>query len=117
MYTIENNKAKKVLHITVAGLFKEEEAKSYIKDYQASVKLLQPSGYTLVIDGSGQTTVPQTIGEDMQNAVNLYESSGFKQVIIVMPSSAIASMQVKRLKMSDKTVVVKTAAEAKELLK
>lgn len=116
MFKFEINEVKNVVHVTVEGLFSDEMAKSYINEYQSTLAKIVPSTYTLFVDGREQKVVDSTVFEDMQMAIDLYLSSGFKKVFIALPKSAVATLQIKRLNGYDKLTFVKTAEEAYELV-
>lgn len=116
MYKFDINTSKKLLEVTVEGMFTAEEAGKYLNEFQATIKKVLPSGFTLFVNGSGQKVVSANVFDELQQAVDFYLSGGFKKVIIALPSSATAGMQVKRLRGFDKITIVKTPAEAYAIL-
>lgn len=116
MYKFEKDTTNKVMTITVSGFFSAEDAKNYVAEYQRQVRSVTPSQCTLIVNGTDQKVASQNLTEEFQGAVDMYLASGFKKTIIVMPSSAIASMQVKKLKNIDKVSIVNSLKEAHALL-
>lgn len=116
MFKFDVNNTNKVVSITVGGFFSEQEANDYIAEFQRTVRSIAPSGYTLLIDGTEQKLASQNLLEQYQGAVDLYLSANFKKTIIVLPQSAVAVMQIKKLRGSDRINFVKSLAEGKALL-
>lgn len=115
MFNFNVNQSKKAIFVTVEGYFSESDALAYLAEYQKTVKSVVPSQYILVVDGRGQKTTAQDVVAEMQQAVDMYLSSGFKKVFIVNPSSPTAKMQVKRLRDYDKVNFIDTPEEALQL--
>jgi len=116
MYRFEINQAKKAVVVTVEGFFTEQEAISYLADYQSTVSKVTPATFSLILDGKKQAVVAQGLKENLQQAVDLYLSSGFKNVYVIPPESAIASSQFKRLNGADKITFTDSAEEALALV-
>lgn len=111
-FKFEINQSKKAVIVTVEGFFTAPEAEAYLKEFQATLKKVTPANFSLIVDGRKQAVVPQSIKEELQQAVDFYLSAGFKQVYIVELESAIGNMQVKRLKGIDKIILVKRPEDA-----
>lgn len=116
MFKFDVNPLAKVVTITVGGFFSEQEANDYIAEYQKTVRSLNPASYTLLIDGTEQKLASKNLLEQYQGAVDMYLSSNFKKTIIVLPESAVAVMQIKKLNGSEKIDFTKSLAEALALL-
>ncbi|MEK3798823.1 hypothetical protein MHI18_11200 [Peribacillus sp. FSL H8-0477] len=116
MYKFDINVSKKLLEVTVEGFFTPEEAGAYLNEFQQTIKKITPSGYSLFVNGSGQKVVTANLFDELQQAVDFYLSGGFKKVIVALPNSATAGMQIKRLNGFDKIEIVKTPAEAHALV-
>lgn len=116
MFKFEKNPTNKVMTITVSGFFSAEDAKNYVAEYQRQVRSIVPSQYTLIVNGSDQKVTAQNLMEEFQGAVDMYLASKFKQTIIVLPSSAVATMQIKKLRGVEKADFAKTLQEAQALI-
>ena len=116
MFTFEVNPTTKVVEVTVSGFFSEAEANNYIAEFQRTVRSITPSTHTLLINGTDQKLASQNLLEQYQGAVDLYLSANFKKTIIVLPQSAVAVMQIKKLRGCERINFVNSLAEGKALL-
>lgn len=96
-YDISWDKEKKVILMDVRGFFKPEDGESFIKDYNSIVSKIKPSEYTLVVDPEDLRTSSQDMLPVLKGCFELYESSGFKEVLMITPTSAISAMQLKNV--------------------
>jgi hypothetical protein len=116
MFKFEVNHNKKLVQVTVSGSFDEVEAGQYIKAYQDTANSVKPSEYALYVDGREQKVVAGTLVEDMQGAVGMYLATGYKRVIVTLPKSAVASMQIKRIQGYEQLTFVNSPEEALALV-
>ncbi|MFG6147672.1 hypothetical protein [Halobacillus sp. B23F22_1] len=83
------------LRVQVFGLIRAEDAEEYLVDFQETTSRVQKSSYTLVIDGTHQTTVPSKVVPQLDQTLQFYTSLGFKDVVVIYPSSKIAQVQLR----------------------
>jgi hypothetical protein len=94
LYTFNLDNDKGIFFVKVSGYFKEEDAKVYMSEFQTIVNTINPSSYTLIIDGSEQAAVPSHVMEDIRFVLGLYSMANFKKTVIVNPTSAVSKMQI-----------------------
>lgn len=94
-YKMAINEADKELRIQVHGLMREEDTESYMGDFQETIGKVNKNSYTLVIDGTYQTTVPSKVVPQLEQILTFYSTLGFKDVVVVKPSSKIAQVQLR----------------------
>jgi hypothetical protein len=116
MFNFEVDHNKKLVQVTVKGSFDEVEAGQYIKAYQDTANSVKPSEYTFYVDGREQKVIAGTLFEDMQGAVSMYLSTGYKKVIVTLPKSAVASLQIKRIQGYEQLTFVDSPEEALALV-
>lgn len=97
MYIMKYEENKNVFHVTVSGFFKEEDGLGFLNDYTNNLKTFKPQNTTLIIESQDLKTSTQNMLEIMKNCYQLYNSSGFKKMFIVLPESATAAGQAKRM--------------------
>lgn len=96
-YDITWDNEKKAIVMEVRGFFKPEDGESFIKDYNSMIAKVNPSEYTLVVDPEDLKTSSQDMIPVLKGCFELYKSSGFKEVLMVTPTSAISTMQLKNI--------------------
>lgn len=94
LYVIRIEKDKNILFVKVSGFFKEDDAKVYMSEFQTAVNTINPSQYTLIVDGSEQEAIDNHILDDLKFVLMLYSSANFKKIVIVNPISFVSKIQV-----------------------
>lgn len=97
MYEIKYEQDKKVLHIIVSGFFKEEDGLGFLNNYNENLSKINAKDVTLIIESQDLKTSSPDMLSIMKNCYQLYNSSGFKNMIIVLPESPTAEIQAKRI--------------------
>ncbi len=97
MYVIEVRQDKKVFFVKAAGEMKEAEGKQYVEELKRKVKSVKASELCLIADGTETTTSSQEVLPIIQEAYAIFTNSGFRKVIMMLPASAVAGMQLKRV--------------------
>lgn len=87
----------KALVITNSGLFTEDEAKSFMADYQQKVKTLDAKSTSLILNATGLKVLPQEMMPLLQQCMEIYMKDGFKNVFVIEFASAITNSQIKRI--------------------
>lgn len=94
-YKMAINESTKEVHVQVHGLIKEEDAEGYMIDLQETINKVSRQAYTFVVDATHQTPVPSKVLPQLEGALQFYDSLGFKDILVVKPSSKIAQVQVR----------------------
>ncbi|WP_117170272.1 hypothetical protein [Paraliobacillus sediminis] len=117
MFKVEKNSTRKELIVTVGGFFKEEEGESFLADYNENVKGIVPSSYKLIVDSTDLAASKKDMLPILEACFKLYMSNGFKNIVMINPSSVISKGQMHKLaKVSSfEGVFVDSLAEAKEI--
>ncbi|MDD3229010.1 MAG: hypothetical protein PHE09_07290 [Oscillospiraceae bacterium] len=86
------------LAISVKGHMDTPTAEKFVNEYKQQVSKIIPSQYILDVDGNELSVVTADMQESLKSCFKLYQSTGFKKVILhINKSNAILSMQVKRI--------------------
>lgn len=85
------------LLLTLEGRFDEETAGRFVKDFMAETSKIIPSQYILEITAADLNVVSPDMQESLKSCFKLYQSVGFKKVLMHLAGNAILAMQVKRL--------------------
>lgn len=101
-YSIDIKASIKTIEIVTEGFFSAEEGKNYIQDYNSTLKKINPSQYSLVVDASKQSVVSQDVKVILTDALKLYSSSGFKTVTVKTGNNAVLKMQCSNIVSSNK---------------
>ncbi|MGE7920033.1 hypothetical protein ACQKM9_14015 [Viridibacillus sp. NPDC093762] len=94
-YKMAINEVAKEVQVQVRGLMKEEDAEGYMKDLQDTINKVSRREYTFVVDGTHQTTVPSKVVPQLEQTMQFYSNLGFKDILVVKPSSKIAQVQIR----------------------
>lgn len=94
-YKMVINEVAKEVHVQVHGLIKEEDAEGYMIDLQDTINKVSRQEYTFVVDGTHQTPVPSKVVPQLEQTMQFYSSLGFKDILVVKPSSKIAQVQIR----------------------
>ncbi len=118
LYSFALDEEKRIFFVKVDGFFKEEDAKIYLSEFQTVVNSINPSRYTLIIDGRGQEEVPSDVVDDIIFVLKLYWMANFKTLIIISPTSPASRIQVENCvnKINFPGVFVDSVEEAYNLL-
>ncbi len=85
------------LIIKNAGLFSEDEAKSFMAEYSQKVKTLDTKNTTLILNATELKVLPQEMMPLLQKCMELYMKDGFKNIFIIEFSSIITNSQIMRV--------------------
>ncbi|KQL55255.1 hypothetical protein AN964_18215 [Heyndrickxia shackletonii] len=96
-YKMAINETAKEVHVQVHGLIREEDAEGYMKDLQDTINKVSRREYTLVVDSTHQTPVPSKVLPQLEGAMQFYTTLGFKDILVVKPSSKIAQVQIRNV--------------------
>ena len=101
-----------VLIISFKGLFKMEEAESFVKDYENEIRGLNLSATSLILDGkdlacSFANTIPM-----LAKCVDKYIEDGYKKIIQVKFNKIVGQMQFNNIIKGKPILVVDTLEEA-----
>ncbi|RVT60819.1 hypothetical protein ACQRXC_25720 (plasmid) [Niallia taxi] len=118
LYSFALDEEKCIFFVKVDGFFKEEDAKIYLSEFQTVVNSINPSIFTLIIDGRGQEEVPSDVVDDIIFVLKLYWMANFKTLIIISPTSPASRIQVENCahKINFPGVFVDSVEEAYNLL-
>lgn len=96
-YTMNYVAAQKKMRVTTEGFFTPAEAQTYIKEYKTKVAALNAKECILEVDATRQSVTDSEVKKLLAEAFKLYQSSGFKSVVIETGGNAIFSMQCKNI--------------------
>ena len=96
-YSINVNKATKVIEISVIGSFTPEQAKAFHTDYQAKVGSIVAADFTLKVDCTDMNIITQEMLPKLEISFNMYKESGFKEIQFIIKQSATIKMQLNRV--------------------
>jgi len=94
-YKMAIDENTKEVRVQVHGLMRAEDAEGYMIDLQDTINKVTKNDYTFVVDGTHQTPVPSKVVPQLEQTMQFYCSLGFKDVIVVKPSSKIAQVQIR----------------------
>ncbi|WP_040205285.1 hypothetical protein [Neobacillus jeddahensis] len=94
LYTINLDIEKNILFVKTSGVFKEEDAKVYISEFQTTVNTINPSKYKFIIDTSEQEAVETHVIDDIRFVLNQYSSAHFKEIVVINPICPISKRQI-----------------------
>ncbi|MCP3028507.1 hypothetical protein [Halobacillus sp. A5] len=94
-YKMAIQEQEKELCVQVFGLIRADDAEEYLADLQETVSQVPKNSYTLVIDGTHQTTVPSKVVPQLDQTLQFYMNLGFKDIKMIYPSSKIAQVQLR----------------------
>lgn len=101
MYKMEVKTNERILLITMSGLMTEKESLAYIEELNKNIKRINPTQYSMVVDTRELKASPQNLINLMEQAMELITTTPFKRRYSIMPKSAVATMQVKRVSKED----------------
>lgn len=83
--------------ITLEGLFTPEETDQFVSGFMSEIKKIQPSKSELIFDVTKFQILPANMHETLKNCFQMYQSFGFKKILIYLGGNAILGMQVRRI--------------------
>ncbi|WP_106494657.1 hypothetical protein [Lentibacillus sp. Marseille-P4043] len=96
-YKMAVNEPVKEVHVQVHGLMREEDVEGYMTDLQDTINKVSRQNYTFVVDATYQTPVPSKVVPQLEETMQFYSTLGFKDVLVVNPSSKIAQVQIRNV--------------------
>lgn len=97
MYEMEIDYDKKAFIIKISGFFKEDDVIQYIDEYYKKLKYIDPSKFSLVLIADDLAASSQYMLPKLESVVNIYKSTGFKNVFSTYPKSFLARIQIEKL--------------------
>ncbi|MFS0560524.1 hypothetical protein AB1K91_07270 [Terribacillus sp. 179-K 1B1 HS] len=94
-YKMAIDESSKEVLVQVHGLIREEDAEGYMVDLQETISKVSKKDYTFVVDGTHQTPVPSKVVPQLEQTMQFYSTLGFKDTIVIKPSSKIAQVQIR----------------------
>lgn len=120
MYKMELKTNDKIFLITISGMMTEKESISYIEELKKNIRSINPVQYSIVIDSQELKTSPQGLIGLIEEAMSLIVNTPFKKRYSIMPKSAIATSQIKRIGREDDefsdTIIVESYKEVIKLI-
>lgn len=101
MYKFEVDERKKVFSVYGTGLFTVKECEDFIKEFRTKTKTFNSNGFALVLDCKDVVTNTQDVAPYMVEMAKMYIEVPFKKRFMVVPKSAVATMQLKRVAKDD----------------
>lgn len=95
MYKIDLQ--EKAILITVGGFFSQDEATSFIGDYEEKIKSIDTKSTSLILDGRELKASTQDMLPMLQGCMELYIRDGFKKVFMINFDSSVTNSQVNRI--------------------
>ncbi|MEC1178257.1 hypothetical protein P9B03_07150 [Metasolibacillus meyeri] len=96
-YKMAIEQSTQEVHVSVNGLIRAADAEGYLVDLQDTISKVSKRDYTFVIDATHQTPTPSKVVPQMEQTMLFYASLGFKDIIVVKPSSKIAQVQIRNV--------------------
>ncbi|KAB2330067.1 MULTISPECIES: hypothetical protein [Bacillaceae] len=97
-YMMAINENQKEVHVQVrAGAMREEDAAEYMGDLQETINRVPRQEYTFVIDATYQKPTPSKVVPQMEQTMKFYNSLGFKDFLVLKPTSKIAQVQIRNV--------------------
>ncbi|MDP4182998.1 MAG: hypothetical protein Q8942_18165 [Bacillota bacterium] len=106
--------------ITVSGFIKEDEANSFISEYNLYVKKINPSQTDLILDGKNLATSAQNMLPILEGCLKMYIKDNFRKIFLTKFESTITMMQIKKLNASqflDRIIMIDSVEDAMLQLK
>ena len=91
------NTARKVVNMSVSGKMTPEDAKAFLVEYNTKMSAIRGSEYTLEIDCTTMQVLTPDLTQDLTGVMQLYKSTGFKKILIIVSNNAVLKMQLGRL--------------------
>lgn len=94
-YKMAIYEAKKEVHVQVHGFIKDDIVGEYLADLQETVNKVSKQSYTFFVDATYQSPVPTRTVAQLGETLMSYTTLGFKDIVIIIPKSKIAFVQVR----------------------
>ncbi|MFP7494567.1 hypothetical protein SFC66_12315 [Terribacillus saccharophilus] len=94
-YQMSIEEGSKQVLVQVNGLMREADADGYMVDLQDTIGKVTRRDYTFVVNATHQTPVPSKVVPQLEQTMQFYSTLGFKDTIVVKPSSKIAQVQIR----------------------
>ena len=97
-YTMNVNRVKKSIDMTVSGTFTSEQASKFIADYNSKLNGINANEYVLNFDCRDLNLVTQDMIPSLEACLQMYNKTGFNKVVVgIKKGSPILKMQLSRL--------------------
>lgn len=97
LYSIGINRERNEMNIYVEGTLTPTEVEGFQKEYQQHLMSINASEFVIMADAKHLHIVSQEMVPMMEACFKLYQSSGFKEVIINVSENRILKMQLSRI--------------------
>ncbi|MNI67107.1 hypothetical protein D3C73_1227180 [compost metagenome] len=101
-FKFATNTAESTLYVQVEGTMSEEDAGSFIKEYNQTVSKFDPTQYEIALDCTNLNVSSPDVLPMLEQCYLLYQQSGFKKVIFTIAKSPVLKMQLSRVARSTK---------------
>lgn len=91
------NNVSKVVNMSVSGRMTPEDAEAFLVDYNTKMSAIKGSEYTLEIDCTTMQVLTPDLTQDLAGVMQLYKSTGFKKILIIVSQNAVLKMQLGRI--------------------
>lgn len=88
---------KKTLEVMIEGMFTPQNAQDFIAEYQKNIAGIKPAEFALVFDATQLKVTTQEVLPMLEDCMQLYKQTGFKNIKVSMGSSHIVKNQVNRV--------------------
>ena len=97
-YTMNVNRVKKSIDMTVSGTFTPEQANKFVADYNSKISGINANEFVLNFDCRELDLVTQDMVPSLEACLQMYNKTGFNKVVIgIKKGSPILKMQLSRL--------------------
>lgn len=96
-YEMKEDSANKVLYLTASGFFNDEDGKSFLNDYDKTVKTIPAKDYTLILDAPDLKPSSPDVAGMLIVLLERYIKVPFKKRYFITKGNSITMMQFKRL--------------------
>ncbi|WP_243387271.1 hypothetical protein [Bacillus kexueae] len=96
-YKIEVLQDQKIVFVTSEGYFNDLVVAAYKEEFLQKVDTINPIEFILLIDCRYQKVSGFGLEKELQNALNMYLTYGFKQIFFTRLKSRIAQEQLEAL--------------------
>jgi len=96
-YSMQTNRAKKEIRVTIGGTFSSELTQAFIKDCQKEVSSIPTNEYHLKFDAREMDIVTQEQLPHLEGCLQMYKQTGFEKITLEIKPNAVLAMQAKRI--------------------
>ena len=97
MATFRFSSAPGVFYVTLEGLFNKDSAAQYVNSFLYELNKIDPPNCELYFDVTKFQLLPAEMLETLEGCFKLYQSIGFKKILINLGGNTILGMQVTRI--------------------